>query len=166
MKKLLLSLALFTTISALPQSITTSKITSINSIERNSKTIHFYKQTNNNNNNNNNTFIIKAINETSKDFTKCKWTTSLTHSELSLFVNKLALLEIGVDFDCSSFRINYRKNKVVINIHDTKCTSDHKTFYFQESCNRKLSFSLRTEQVSLLINDLQKSLDLEKLVVR
>ena len=163
MKKLLLSFALFITISALPQSLTTSKITSINTIERNSKTINFYKQTNNNNNN---TFIIKAINETSKDFTKCKWTTSLTHSELSLFVKKLALLEIGVDFDCSSFRINYRKNKVVINIHDTKCTSEHKTFYFQETCNRKLSFSLRTEQVSLLINDLHKTLDLEKLVVR
>ncbi len=47
------------------------------------------------------------MNESSKDFTKCKWITSLTHSELSLFVNKLDLLENGVDFDCSSFRINY-----------------------------------------------------------
>jgi hypothetical protein len=106
------------------------------------------------------------MNESSKDFTKCKWITSLTHSELSLFVNKLDLLEKGVDFDCSSFRINYRKNKVVINIHDTKCTSEHKTFYFQESCNRKLTFSLRGDQISILIKDLRKSLEQEQLVIK
>ena len=162
MKKLLLPLALFITISVLPQGITTSKITSINTLERNSKTIFFFKQANSNNT----LFLLKAMNESSKDFTKCKWITSLTHSELSLFVNKLDLLENGVDFDCSSFRINYRKNKVVINIHDTKCTSEHKTFYFQESCNRKLTFSLRADQISILIKDLQKSLEQEQLVVK
>jgi len=162
MKKLLLPLALFITISVLSQGITTSKITSINTLERNSKKIFFFKQVNNNNT----SFLLKAMNESSKDFTKCKWITSLTHSELSLFVNKLDLLENGVDFDCSSFRINYRKNKVVINIHDTKCTSEHKTFYFQESCNRKLTFSLRADQISILIKDLQKSLEQEQLVVK
>jgi len=162
MKKLLLPLALFITISVLSQGITTSKITSINTLERNSKTIFFFKQANNNNT----SFLLKAMNESSKDFTKCKWITSLTHSELSLFVNKLDLLENGVDFDCSSFRINYRKNKVVINIHDTKCTSEHKTFYFQESCNRKLTFSLRADQISILIKDLQKSLEQEQLVIK
>ena len=162
MKKLLLPLALFITISVLSQGITTSKITSINTLERNSKKIFFFKQANNNNT----SFLLKAMNESSKDFTKCKWITSLTHSELSLFVNKLDLLENGVDFDCSSFRINYRKNKVVINIHDTKCTSEHKTFYFQESCNRKLTFSLRADQISILIKDLQKSLEQEQLVIK
>ena len=162
MKKLLLPLALFITISVLSQGITTSKITSINTLERNSKKIFFFKQANNNNT----SFLLKAMNESSKDFTKCKWITSLTHSELSLFVNKLDLLENGVDFDCSSFRINYRKNKVVINIHDTKCTSEHKTFYFQESCNRKLTFSLGADQISILIKDLQKSLEQEQLVVK
>ncbi len=162
MKKLLLPLALFITISVLSQGITTSKITSINTLERNSKKIFFFKQANNNNT----SFLLKAMNESSKDFTKCKWITSLTHSELSLFVNKLDLLENGVDFDCSSFRINYRKNKVVINIHDTKCTSEHKTFYFQESCNRKLTFSLRADQISILTKDLQKSLEQEQLVVK
>ena len=162
MKKLLLPLALFITISVLSQGITTSKITSINTLERNSKKIFFFKQANNNNT----SFLLKAMNESSKDFTKCKWITSLTHSELSLFVNKLDLLENGVDFDCSSFRINYRKNKVVINLHDTKCTSEHKTFYFQESCNRKLTFSLRADQISILIKDLQKSLEQEQLVVK
>lgn len=162
MKKLLLPLALFITISVLSQGVTTSKITSINTLERNSKTIFFFKKANSNNT----SFLLKAINESSKDFTKCKWITSLTHSELSLFVNKLDLLENGVDFDCSSFRINYRKNKVVINIHDTKCTSEHKTFYFQESCNRKLTFSLRADQISILIKDLQKSLEQEQLVIK
>ena len=162
MKKLLLPLALFITISVLSQGITTSKITSINTLERNSKKIFFFKQANNNNT----SFLLKAMNESSKDFTKCKWITSLTHSELSLFVNKLDLLENGVDFDCSSFRINYRKNKVVINIHDTKCTSEHKTFYFQESCNRKLTFSLRGDQISILIKDLRKSLEQEQLVIK
>ena len=162
MKKLLLPLVLLITISVLPQAVTTSKITSINTLERNSKTIFFFKQANNNNT----SFLIKAMNESSKDFTKCKWITSLTNSELSLFVNKLDLLENGVDFDCSSFRINYKKNKVVINIHDTKCTSEHKTFYFQESCKRKLTFSLRVDQISILIKDLRKSLEEEQLVVK
>ena len=162
MKKLLLPLALFITISVLSQGIKTSKITSINTLERNSKTIFFFKQASNSNT----SFLLKAMNESSKDFTKCKWITSLTHSELSLFVNKLDLLEKGVDFDCSSFRINYRKNKVVINIHDTKCTSEHKTFYFQESCNRKRTFSLRGDQISILIKDLRKSLEQEQLVIK
>jgi hypothetical protein len=162
MKKLLLPLALFITISVLSQAITTSKITCINTLERNSKTIFFLKLASSSNI----SFLLKAMNESSKDFTKCKWITSLTHSELSLFVNKLDLLENGEDFDCSAFRINYRKNKVVINIHDTKCTSEHKTFYFQESCNRKLTFSLRADQISILIKDLQKSLEQEKLVIK
>lgn len=160
MKKILLPLALFITISVFSQGVRTSRITSINTLERNSKTILFFKQ----GNNNNTSFLLKAMNKSSKDFTKCKWITSLTHSELSLFVNKLDLLEEGVDFDCSSFRINYRKKKVVINIHDTKCTSEHKTFYFQESCNRKLTFSLRVDQISILIKDLRKSLEQEQLV--
>ena len=160
MKKLLLPLALFITISVFSQGVTTSRITSINTLERNSKTILFFKE----GNNKNTSFLLKAMNKSSKDFTKCKWITSLTHSELSLFVNKLDLLEEGVDFDCSSFRINYRKKKVVINIHDTKCTSEHKTFYFQESCNRKLTFSLRVDQISILIKDLRKSLEQEQLV--
>jgi hypothetical protein len=160
MKKLLLPLALFITISVFSQGVTTSRITSINTLERNSKTILFFKQ----GNNKNTSFLLKAMNKSSKDFTKCKWITSLTHSELSLFVNKLDLLEEGVDFDCSSFRINYRKKKVVINIHDTKCTSEHKTFYFQESCNRKLTFSLKVDQISILIKDLRKSLEQEQLV--
>lgn len=162
MKKLLLPLALLITISVLPQGVTTSKIASINTLERNSKTIFFFKQANNNNTK----FLLKAMNESSKDFTKCEWITSLTYSELSLFVNKLDLLENGVDFDCSSFRINYRKNKVVINIHDTKCTSEHKTFYFQETCNRKLIFSLGADQISILIKDLQKSLEQEQMVIK
>jgi hypothetical protein len=162
MKKLFFPLALLITISVFSQGVTTSKITSINTLERNSKTIFFFKQANNDNT----SFLLKAMNESSKDFTKCKWMTSLTHSELALFVNKLDVLEEGVDFDCSSFRVKYRKNKVVINIHNTKCTSEHKTFYFQESCNRKLTFSLKVDQISILIKELQKSLEQEQLVKR
>ena len=38
------------------------------------------------------------------------------------------------------FNFIYKKNKIKIQIKDTRCTSEHKIYYFQQSCKRRLSF--------------------------
>ena len=66
MKKLLFTISiLFITISVLSHGVTTSKITSIITLVRNSKSIFFFKHASNSNA----SFLLKAMNESSKDFT-------------------------------------------------------------------------------------------------
>ncbi len=136
MKKLFLPIAICSSFLLFAQQIITKSIISFNTHERNAKTVLFEQQDLDHNTN----FLLKAENKSSKDFTKCKWITSLSQDQLIYFIDVLENLEAGSSVESRLFNFMYKKNKIKIHIKDSRCTSEHKTYYFQESCKRRLSF--------------------------
>jgi hypothetical protein len=155
MKSLLLPLAIFSSALLFAQEVITKDIIRINTKEKNAKTILFVSHTTNQDS----YYIINASNETSKDFSKCKWTSRLSENEFKYFVDELTNIELGSTFECSLFKLRYKKEKINIKFNNTKCISEHKTFYFQESCNRALTFVLYKNQLESVNTRLNNVID-------
>ena len=137
------------------QVLITKNILSINTNEKNIKTILFKKQTLRNAI----SFLLLAENQSSKDITKCKWITSLSKEELIFFVDALEHLKTGSSLENSFFNFVFKKNKIKIDINDVKCTSEHKTYYFQKSCKRHLSFVIHKNQVPKMLSALKAEIN-------
>jgi len=150
MKSLLLSLTLTLTISVFSQSVITRKIFAFETLERNSKTIQISKQTQDEDF----SYILIAENETSKDYVSCKWKTEISINELALFAKMLKELNVGDSYESNLFDLDFKKNKIKVKFKKTKCISDHKTFYFQESCNRSLHFVIYEKQIEGIVTEL------------
>ena len=150
MKSLLLSLTLILTVSAFSQSVITRKIFAFETLERNSKTIQISKQTQDEGF----SYILIAENETSKDYVSCIWKTEISINELALFAKMLKELSVGDSYESNLFDLDCNKNKVKVKFKKTKCISDHKTFYFQESCNRSLNFVIYEKQIEEIVKEL------------
>jgi hypothetical protein len=154
MKKILLPIAMFSSVFLFAQFTKTKAILSVNTHEKNIKRILFAKEISSSNT----SFFLKAENESSKDFTKCKWITLLSKEELMYFADGLESLEPSSSYENSLFRFVYKKNKIKVYIKDSKCTSEHRMYYFQKSCNRRLAFIILPYQVSEIVYDLRQAL--------
>ena len=154
MKKLFFPIIMFSSFMLFAQGPTTQNIISINTYEKNKKTILFKKQTSGNSI----SFVLKAENQSSKDFTKCKWITPLSKEELIYFIDELESLEVGSSTESSLFNFVYKKKKIKIQIKNTKCTSEHKIYYFQQSCNRILSFVILANEAPEILSALKQTI--------
>ena len=154
MKKVFLTLAILSFIALFSQEIITKDIISFNTDERNEKTILFEKQ----DSDDKISFLLKAENKSSKDFTKCQWITSLSKEELIYFIDVLENLQVGSSVESSLFNVVFKKNKIKIQVKDSRCTSEHKIYYFQESCKRKLSFVILQDKKLEITSALKKAL--------
>ena len=150
MKSLLLSLTLTLTVSAFSQSVITRKIFAFETLERNSKTIQISKQTQDEGF----SYILIAENETSKDYVSCKWKTEISINELALFAKMLKELNVGDSYESNLFDLDVKKSKIKVKFKKTKCISDHKVFYFQESCKRSLHFVIYEKQIEGIVKEL------------
>lgn len=150
MKSFLLSLALILTFSVFSQSVTTTKIVAFQTLENNSKSIEIAKLIQDERE----SYVLKAKNETSKDYVSCKWKTEISINELTLFAEMLKELNLGDSYESNLFDLYSRKNKVKVKFKKTKCISDHKVFYFQESCNRSLNFIIYQQQIEGILGEL------------
>jgi hypothetical protein len=160
MNPLLLFLSIFISVQLLSQEVITQDIITLDTQEKNKKTVLFSKQLTNLNT----AFLLKAMNKTSKDYTGCKWVSTLSEDEVEYFANALENIEGGDNFESSSFKLKSKKNRINIEFKDARCTSEHKLYYFQESCRRSLSFVLRFDQLDILINKLHGALNDDRLV--
>ena len=154
MKKVFLPIAILSFIALFSQEIITKDIISFNTNERNEKTILFEKQSLDDKI----LFFLKAENKTSKDFTKCQWITSLSKEELIYFIDVLENLQVGSSVENPLFNFIYKKNKIKIQIKDSRCTSEHKIYYFQQSCKRRLSFVILEEKTVEITSALKQAL--------
>ena len=136
MKSLLLPLAIFSSVVLFSQEIITKDIVSINTKEKNSKTILFAKKISNNKT----SFILEANNKTSKDYSKCKWVTDISSGELKYFVDELVALEPGISFESSLFHIIYKKDKIKVSIIKNK-NEDYRIEAFVKNENNSINSS-------------------------
>lgn len=155
MKSMLLCLSIFSSFLLLAQEVFTKNFFSINTEERNSKKVVFSKKYTDSSS----SFLLTVKNERSKDYTGCKWISTLSNNELDYFVDALNNIEEGVDFECPLFTLKYKRNRINVNFKHTKCTSEHKLYYFQKSCKRTLSFVLKNDQIPDIVNKLNSALN-------
>jgi hypothetical protein len=154
MKKLILPILISSFFLSFGQENITKDVLRINTHERNSKNILFEKKTSVDDI----SFVLKAENQSTKDFTKCKWITLLSAEELIDFLDVLENIDIGSSVENSVFKIAHKKNRIKVQIKNTKCTSEHKVYYFQQSCKRELSFIILPNETSEIISVLKKTI--------
>tara|TARA_B110000444_G_scaffold118968_1_gene111887 strand:+ start:272 stop:760 length:489 start_codon:yes stop_codon:yes gene_type:complete len=150
MRFLLLSLTLTLTVSVFSQSVISRKIFAFETLEKNSKIIQISKLTQGRSY----SYVLIAKNETSKDYVSCKWKTEISINQLALFTKMLKELDVGDSYENNLFGLEFKKNKIKVKFKKTKCISDHKTFYFQESCNRSLHFVIYEKQIEGIVKEL------------
>ena len=160
MKKILIPIFFLCSFVLSGQGILTKDIITFNTVEKNEKTILVSKQTTSNNI----SYILKAENKTSKEFNKCKWVSSLTMEKLRYFTIQLETIKQGEIIETNFVTLKAKKNRVYIHFNDTKCTSEHKTHYFQKSCNRELAFIVQQDQIQELTKILTKDIEQDILV--
>ena len=160
MKKILIPILFLCSFVLSAQETLTKDIIAFNTIEKNKKTIIFAKQTTTNSIN----YVVSAKNKTSKDFNKCKWVSRLTKKELEYFAVTLAKIKQGETIETNFVTLRAKNNRVYVHFNDTKCTSEHKTHYFQKSCNRELSFIMQQNQIKELSRTLTKDVEQDILV--
>lgn len=131
-----------------------------NTKEKNKKIITFSK----NYEIENKSYLLEANNKTSKEFVKCKWVKSLSDKDVLCFYDLLKYIKPGSKAENNLFTIKHKKNKIVIKVNNSKCTSEHKMYYFQESCKKELSFVILPSEVPEIINTLYLSVKKNNLV--
>lgn len=99
-------------------------------------------------------YFLSAENKTSKDYAKCQWETSISEYQLTYFISALESIEAGSFIESNMFKLACNKGKLKVQIKQTECTSKHKTYYFQKSCKRSLSFTIPLNSVSKLLTEL------------
>jgi len=160
MKKTLIPILFLCSFVLSAQETLTKDIIAFNTIEKNEKTILFSKQTTSNSIN----YVLSAENKTSKDVNKCKWVSLLTKKELESFAVTLEKIKQGETIETNFVTLKAKNNRVYIHFNNTKCTSEHKTHYFQKSCKRELSFIVQQSQIVELTKALTKDIEQDILV--
>jgi len=155
MKKILIPILFICSFVLSAQETLTKNIITFSTIEKNEKTILLSKQTTSNSIN----YVLSAKNKTSKDFNKCKWVSRLTKKELEYFAVTLQKIKQGETIKTNFVTLKSKNNRVHVYFKNTKCTSEHKTHYFQKSCNRELSFIVLQNQIKKLVKTLKEDFE-------
>ena len=153
MRKISLIILLFLSFFLIAQDIIVKEIFSAQTKERNKKSILLNKKIKGSEE----FYILQARNHTSKDFSSCEWESVMKQNDFYEFSSALSSLESDSEFENTNFKLRSVRNKVYFYFNHTKCKGGHKTHYFQKKCSRLLSFFLTEEQVTLLINSIERS---------
>ena len=155
MRIYILTILIFISNFSISQELISINILSIDSQERNKKNILLFKQINDFKE----TYYLKARNYKSKDFSSCQWETQMNANDFIYFSNALRKLKSDTSFETNSFKLRSIRNKVYFYFNNTRCKGGHKTHYFQQKCNRLLSFVLDKQNFDILNSAIYKSID-------
>jgi len=156
MKATLFILSMTLSIFTFAQKVT-KELMRIQSSEKNSKTIVFCKQSVSSQN----SFLIKAKNESSSEYTNCTWEVQLSINKMKQLHQTLSQVnfEENNNVTYKKFSIKVKKGRVKIIFFDSSCNKEHSTYYFQESCNKELSFVLFPEQINSFVQVFDEELN-------
>ena len=149
---ILISTSLFSQNKKIPE-----KIIDFKTIERNKKNVVFSEITSGVNS----SFVITANNGNSKDYSRCEWKSILTYNAMKSFIEQLSIIDIKKEkvIEKNNLVLKVKRNKIRIKFVNSKCLQQHKTHYFQESCNRTFSFVLTNDQKQQLITQMERLLN-------
>jgi len=152
MQKISLIILMFLSVFIIAQNTFVKEIFSTQTMERNKKSILLNKKIKDSEE----TYLLKARNHTSKDFSGCEWESVIKQNDFHELISALSSLELDSEFENINFKLRSVRNKVYFYFNHTKCKGGHKTHYFQKKCSRLLSFFLTMEQVDLLIKSIER----------
>ena len=132
-----------------------NKLIEFKTFERNKKNIVIFKE-----HKSEPVYIFSANNVKSKEFRSCKWEVKCTNDFMRNFINKLSGIDINYSDEIKNknYSIFVKRKKIRVQFSNSRCIQDHKTHYFQESCNRKFSFVLNKEQASKFVSKIEDSI--------
>ena len=132
-----------------------NKLIEFKTFERNKKNIVIFKE-----HKSEPVYIFSANNVKSKEFRSCKWEVKCTNDFMRNFINKLSGIDINYSDEIKNknYSIFVKRKKIRVQFSNSRCIQDHKTHYFQESCNRKFSFVLNKEQAGKFVSKIEDSI--------
>ena len=105
-----------------------------------------------------NNYVISAQNQTTREYAGCKWNSLLSDDEMKSFIKDLRILRSSNEKKLVRKKRLLKKiknDRVKISFDKIKCDSQHKTHYFQKSCNRNLTFVIDSKQEKEIINTME-----------
>ena len=107
--------------------------------------------------NQNNNYVFKSYNKEKQDIQKCKWKVELNKNKiLKLILEIENVMENKIKKSEGYFyKINRKKNKIIVIFKKSKCTSDHKIYYFQKDCNKEFIIKMNITECQKLIFSLR-----------
>ena len=104
----------------------------------------------------NNQYIFKAINKEKREVQRCKWNVTLNKKQIENFKNSLELLiENNKNEDETHlYKLIRKKDEIKLLFKNSKCSAEHKLYYFQKDCNRNFVIKMKVIECKRLLYNL------------
>ena len=107
--------------------------------------------------NQNNNYVFSSYNEEREDIQKCKWKVELDKKKtLKLILELENVMENKTkNSEGNFYKIIRQKDKIKLIFKNSKCTSEHKLYYFQKECNKEYIMKMSITEYKKLIFSLR-----------
>ena len=104
----------------------------------------------------NNQYIFKAINKEKREIQRCKWNVTLNKKQIEDFKNSLELLIENNENEDESrlYKLIRKKDEIKLLFKNSKCSAEHKLYYFQKDCNRNFVMKMKIIEFKRLLYNL------------
>ena len=104
----------------------------------------------------NNQYIFKAINKEKREVQRCKWNITLNKKQIENFKNSLELLIENNDNEDEDrlYKLTRKKDEIKLSFKNSKCSAEHKLYYFQKDCNRNFVMKMKIIEFEKLLYNL------------
>ena len=104
----------------------------------------------------NNQYIFKAINKEKREIHRCKWNVTLNKKQIEDFKNSLELLIENNEKEDEDYlyKLIRKKDEIKLLFKNSKCSAEHKLYYFQKDCNRNFVIKMKVIEGERLLYNL------------
>lgn len=104
----------------------------------------------------NNQYIFKSINKEKREVQRCKWNVTLNKKQIENFKNSLELLieNNENEDDAPLYKLTRKKDEIKLLFKNSKCSAEHKLYYFQKDCNRNFVMKMKIIEFEKLLYNL------------
>ena len=105
---------------------------------------------------NNNQYIFKAINKEKKEIQSCEWKMTLNIQQIEKLKNSLELLIENNEKEDEDhlYKLTRKKDEIKLLFKNSKCSAEHKMYYFQKDCNRNFVVKMKVIECEKLLSNL------------
>ena len=104
----------------------------------------------------NDQYIFKAFNKENKEVQRCKWKLTLNNRHIEELQKSLELLLENDEKEDETrlYKLIRKKDEIKLLFKNSKCSAEHKTYYFQKDCNRNFVMKMKIIEFERLLYNL------------
>ena len=104
----------------------------------------------------NDQYIFKAINKEKREVQRCKWKIILNNKQIKELQKSLELLleNDKKKYKSHLYELIRQKDDIKLLFKNSKCSSEHKKYYFQKDCNRNFVIKMKAIEFERLLYNL------------